>query len=404
MPEGSSLQQASGVKVTDHSRRPSLPYVGLDLVRVVAAVIVMLFHFSWWEWAAYHGKIPASVPTYPRLGLIFAGGWVGVEIFFVLSGFVIAFSAAGSGALDFVRKRFIRLYPAAWICASITALIRIIVNKEPVASIEPLWRHSMLLVPNSTWIDGVYWTLGLEMIFYLILFVLLAFHAMKWLEAVMSVLTLAGACFWLEALLTQLGVLKSFKAADISHHFLHGRFSQILLLQHGCFFAAGVFLWLILLHRPTVTRWCFLTLAVLTGAIEIFFHALDLEKLSGMANLPFAWQLPLALWLGSLVIIMLSVRRNELWSRFFRRRGVHLVRIAALTTYPLYLVHQIVGYEMMSFAFRRYSAFLCLVIACVACSLLAFAIHRFGELPLQRLLRKLTGLRRRDPLPAVSVP
>ncbi len=78
---------------------------GLDIVRFLAAAMVVLFHYTWKNQQA---------------GPAFDSGWVGVEIFFVISGFVIASSANNVTAIAFIRRRFSRLYPAAICCAIIS--------------------------------------------------------------------------------------------------------------------------------------------------------------------------------------------------------------------------------------------------------------------------------------------
>jgi len=65
-------------------------------------------------------------------------GWVGVEIFFVLSVFVIAYSAEGSSAFSFFRSRILRLMPAVWICASLVFAVLLVGHMLPLAE---LTRH-----------------------------------------------------------------------------------------------------------------------------------------------------------------------------------------------------------------------------------------------------------------------
>src|SRR5262245_1362248 len=81
---------------------------GLDIVRFFAAVSVAAFHFTW--------QNPSAIHAAPW-------GWVGVEIFFVISGLVIARSARDSSPARFIAGRFLRLYPAAWVCAVLSALV-----------------------------------------------------------------------------------------------------------------------------------------------------------------------------------------------------------------------------------------------------------------------------------------
>ena len=103
--------------------RPRDALVAIDLLRFGAASMVMLCHyFGNWALVTRLGVGaggPSGLPTNDWL----ASGWVGVEIFFVISGYVIALSATNSSAVDFARRRLLRLWPGALVCASITALV-----------------------------------------------------------------------------------------------------------------------------------------------------------------------------------------------------------------------------------------------------------------------------------------
>ena len=133
-------------------------YPGLDLVRFAAALIVTLFHLAYFDW---HGVPSDFAMELSGVGSTFSSGWVGVPIFFVLSGFVIAFSATGRTAEQFVKSRVVRLYPSAWICATITAIF---IFGDPNLIEEYL--RSVMLIPVGPWVDVVYWTLGVEIAFY----------------------------------------------------------------------------------------------------------------------------------------------------------------------------------------------------------------------------------------------
>jgi peptidoglycan/LPS O-acetylase OafA/YrhL len=86
--------------------------IGLDIVRCVAALYVMLYHYGCWIWAG--NNLPGIIGAQDHWMAPFSWpGWVGVEIFFVLSGFVIAYSAQGNTASGFAKRRIIRLYPTA---------------------------------------------------------------------------------------------------------------------------------------------------------------------------------------------------------------------------------------------------------------------------------------------------
>lgn len=79
---------------------------GVDILRFLAAVLVMLYHYGSWVWAFPAGvsaRATGGIPPHPQLEML-GSGWVGVQVFFVISGFVIAFSAENSTALRFPRQ------------------------------------------------------------------------------------------------------------------------------------------------------------------------------------------------------------------------------------------------------------------------------------------------------------
>src|SRR5438445_3272534 len=91
-------------------------YPELDLLRFLAAFWVMLFHYT------FRGPRDAGLPaSFPFLDHFTRYGYLGVHVFFILSGFVILLTAYEKNALGFALARFIRLYPAYWICVTLTA-------------------------------------------------------------------------------------------------------------------------------------------------------------------------------------------------------------------------------------------------------------------------------------------
>src|SRR5262245_27551519 len=84
----------------------------LDLLRFLAALGVLLFHFTgygggpWPDDRARH--------LFPAIGTTTAYGYLGVDLFFMISGFVILMSVWGRGTAEFGVSRLVRLMPAYW--------------------------------------------------------------------------------------------------------------------------------------------------------------------------------------------------------------------------------------------------------------------------------------------------
>ena len=87
-------------------------------------------------------------------------GYLGVELFFLISGFVILMSAQKATLAEFAVARFVRLFPAFWICCTLTWLIC-----EQGTSPQG-WLANMLTLGQVHGLDAVYWTLGWEVRFY----------------------------------------------------------------------------------------------------------------------------------------------------------------------------------------------------------------------------------------------
>ncbi len=158
-----------------NSPTPSLRLGGIEVLRIVAALWVALYHFTTTNQSAQH------FPTVGWLTWLGASGHLAVHLFFVISGFVIPYSLARSGYVlcgyfRFVRKRIWRLHPLYLInvlfCASMIRL---------PGGWSDAWPHFFYLndILARPWYLAIYWTLALEMQYGLVialLFPLLA-HA-----------------------------------------------------------------------------------------------------------------------------------------------------------------------------------------------------------------------------------
>jgi peptidoglycan/LPS O-acetylase OafA/YrhL len=142
-------------------------------LRGVAAFLVMLFHFI---------SVSNNFLKNENLIRIFAFGKYGVQIFFLISGFILTISLVKANynlknAGKFLVKRFIRIEPPFIISLSIILLMLLIKGAVQNIKIEELFTLPQVLfhlgywIPftNYDWLSIVYWTLAIEFQFYFLL-------------------------------------------------------------------------------------------------------------------------------------------------------------------------------------------------------------------------------------------
>ena len=137
--------------------------VEIDALRGVAALAVVLFHYT--------ARFDELFGHRPPPAISFSGGHYGVNLFFIISGFVIFMTLEKtSKPMDFVVSRFSRLFPAYWTAIVLTFLLTHLLGLPgklvdlATAFGNLVMIHGLLFrIPH---VDGVYWTLEVELLFY----------------------------------------------------------------------------------------------------------------------------------------------------------------------------------------------------------------------------------------------
>ena len=140
--------------------------LGVEAVRGIAALMVVLFHA---------GVLLSGPKDYgrPPFAGAFSSGRAGVDVFFVLSGFIITFiHTADIGRpgrlVSFARKRLLRIYPSYWVCTLILLAIMLISPTPDRREHHPGFiLSSLLLLPRMAEpLLGPGWSLRHELLFY----------------------------------------------------------------------------------------------------------------------------------------------------------------------------------------------------------------------------------------------
>ncbi|RVU83374.1 acyltransferase [Leucothrix sargassi] len=330
----------------------------IDLLRFLAALAVVLYHYTFRGFAE-GGYSPVE---YPVVGDFFKYGLYGVQLFFIISGFVILMTATKRGAAHFVISRITRLYPAFWACVTFTALFILWKGGEvfQVGLIQYLLNLSMVSgFVGIEMVDGVYWTLLVEIKFYLLIFVLLVLgqiQRIEWYLAGWLALTVATVLLPIPKIITFL-----------------------FLTEWSSYFIAGAVFYLVKQHGLTVYRSIMLGVSL---GVALIKDIPQLQHAEQLYSSDFSSYIASALIIAFFVIFLLiSLGKTQ----FFNSEK--LVKLGILT-YPLYLIHQNIGfmiYHELGDVVNRYVLLLGLVLVMM---LAAWLIHKFIELPLGRWMNR----------------
>ncbi|MBY0324917.1 MAG: acyltransferase [Reyranella sp.] len=336
---------------------------GLDVLRGFAAGAVMLHHHGQYYDVLYPGRSPLSVDLGP--------GHFGVELFFIISGFVILMTIERKKSVRaFAISRAARLMPAFLAALVLATVIRTL---SPVPLFDtptlPQFLANLTMAPSlfgQSAMDMPYWTLTYELVFYVGMGLILAIGMLRWAEW-FGLLAVAVSCLFIATL-------------DVR---LHHRSSILLLVYYSNFFLIGICLYRIHTRMARPVTWLALAAAIAVTALG------GGEK---SFNTPGRLYLPLAIAFTALVWFAIS--RHGKWLAW--RPLVFLGQIS----YPLYLVHVALGFAVIRWAVSQGWSTLAGVIAAGLVSLIvASLLHYLVELPGGRWLRSLLSRRQR---PAVA--
>jgi len=279
---------------TERRSRDRVPE--LDLLRFVAAASVVLFHLM-------REGVGAVTARY---------GFMGVELFFIISGFVILWTASEKSGPQFVATRLARLYPSFWLCVVITTGALIWADRAPTPA---TFLANLTMVPK--WlgyppVDAVYWTLVVEIYFYAIIFVLQVTRQLQRLEWFLLA--------WL--------ILCTLQWPDVMQ-----------LRGNAPLFISGCVLFLMRSRGPSVRRSIILGWSAGLAINQVAHHHVDFTHFAGTQPVVIVCAVMLVIYAAMTAIAMRWVRlpSHPAWY------------ILGSMTYPLYLLHNVPGLILLKY-------------------------------------------------------
>jgi peptidoglycan/LPS O-acetylase OafA/YrhL len=337
----------------------------LDGLRLVAALMVAAYHYGGrgGEVTEAWGSPPQR--QFPTLHEFFAYGCLGVQVFFVISGFVICMSGWGRPLKSFFASRASRLLPAYWVAVIlVTAVFALpVVAYEAVSPSDALVNLTMLQQPLGVdRVLGVCWTLWAEVRFYALFALCVVLPGANRQRVIMfcAVWTLAAVI------------------AEAANEPL---LDLVLMPEYAPFFIGGIGLYLVHRDRRDAYAWGIVGVSWLIGqhyAVQSLWHAPDAGGFSYRSSLGIA----AVVTFGFVAVAAIALGRLH-WANW------RWLTVAGALTYPFYLVHEHLGWVVIHALHRGLGlpSAMTFTLTLVAMLLLAWLLNRFVEKPLTPRLR-----------------
>ena len=331
----------------------------IDLLRFLAALAVVVFHYAFRGHAAR-----ASTMPYPLLEGVAKYGCYGVELFFLISGFVILMSAHSGNLRHFIISRVVRLYPAFWVCCSLTALTLFLFAPRPPTLVQYVANITMLSgfgfmqkIAPVAHIDGSYWSLVVEIRFYALVAILLLLRRMRQVESF-----LAG---WLATVVL-------YELAQVDH------LRDVLIVDYASYFIAGAMMYQVWRHGLSRLR-----VGVIAGSwgLSLYETWIHVPKLEAASHTVIDRGIVLTLITAFFVAMFLVAVKKTGW--IGRRNWM----MYGALTYPLYLVHEAIGFVIFNHLYPGVNPHVLLWGTVVVMITVAHAINVHIENPVAHVLK-----------------
>lgn len=307
----------------------------LDALRGIGALCVLVFHYS----TRFHELFPQAA----HVPFSFPGGNYRVLLFFTISGFAIFFTLDRIATVaDFIVNRFARLYPAYIVAMLMTLGIEYLAQATqllvgPFAILANLTMlQGFAFIPE---VDGAYWTLTVEIAFYVCMIAIWKFAGLRRLEPVLAAWLMIRWLYW--------------AWPDMPE-----RIIMLLVLRYTPFFVLGMLAYRLWRGQRSLGQ-------------QAPYAALALTSVATMET----WDVTLVAC--ALLAAFLALIHGHL--RFIAIRP--LVWLGGIS-YSFYLIHQHVGFVVMLECARAgYSPWIGFAAAFLVALTLGTAINRVVEQP-----------------------
>lgn len=327
-------------------------FYGLDVLRGLSAIFIVLYHYT-----VRFNENPITASNAISWPVSINWGCAAVTSFFILSGFLSGkyIKASRESIFPFLKKRFIRLFPAFFVSVVITSIVTYLFLPAAFCGIKDILLN-FTMVPNlfgARYVDGAYWTLQYEWAFYFVVTIIMLF---PWKNIKYIILTL-----WIVFSIV----------CNICYDIIpySGVISTIACTRHSQEFVIGVSLYYIINNKdyklPIITSiLCIINQIICQDLVHFIFFMITLIFI-----------------LISVIPSVEIVCQNHLFKP---------ILLISNISYPLYLIHQMVGFSVLYNVVEITScrSWILIIIPILVVFALAWIIHNYIEVPLSKVLDK----------------
>lgn len=341
-----------------------------DELRGFAALIVMVAHFTIGfnslKGFLYNPNTTADFYPLWFLSLFPIDGAFGVAIFFLISGFVIPLSLSKKSRLSFLYARAIRIYPVYIFCATITLLI-IAGYSNPL---KPLSQYITSITLFRDWIggspiDGVVWTLEIEVKFYLYVALMapILYNKPKLFIFIPILITLT------------LLILSVYPTYPLSGILSFSKLLNVVLYNFGylVYMNIGVLIYFIYNEKMNLAE--AISLICISLAVALYFLYI---RYNSNLTIVYIYFFAFCLFIFFYKFRLVS---QGIFSGFF-----------AKISFPLYAIHSTLGFVLLSVFMHKLNIYPIFAFGLVVSIVISFSylVHKYIEVP---FLRKSSSIR-----------
>lgn len=323
----------------------------LDIMRFLAALSVLFYHYTFFA---------TRIHSTPEFGIdkLLRYGYLGVDAFFMISGYVVLMSSMHKSPKYFLISRLVRLYPAFWICCLFTFAIlyfgKISQPGVPVVNFKLLIYNLTMLQGffGKPDLNGVFWTLTYEIGFYFIILLIAALRL--WKNLLLIIILWLGYTF-----------IAGANTASNTFYFL-------LIPKYSCCFIAGMLFFLLRIkYAPAGKIYLLLLICYLLNIKHDIVIMQNMNDYYHDAN-AYNSYIMIAIVTGLYIFFLLSALR-----KLDMPNLTSLAQLGVLT-YPLYLMH---GFGIGAFIIwgNQINKYIVLFAVTAFMILLSYLIYRFIE-------------------------